>query len=435
MHENSKITYCRANGLAMTSRFRLAPLAAAVALYFAGTASAATIMVNNSTAASLPNSCTIVDAIASINQGSLVATSNCANSGSAFGTSDTITFSSNFAITFITPAGSASSALVLTKPVTITGNMDGSGKPLVAIQRSSVTGTPNFRLVQTNSDIAVTGLVLSNGFSAGGNGGGLSASASANVTLTNSVVSGNTGRFGGGVYSISGSITLTNSAIVGNTAQYSGGGVDSNNNSVTATGSTISGNAATNGRGGGIYAHMNSTAIDTTISGNMSTYGGGGIIALGNISLTFCTVSGNSAPFSKGGAGVHLGTFATIASTATMIFNNGPAADVDKAGSSAAVMTGAHNLIGTHGTLVTVPPDTNTCNPNLGPLFDNGGPTQTQPLFAGSCALAASPTSTTVLTDQRGLPRSIGGMTDIGAFEKQGPNDPPDLIFINGFDP
>ena len=209
---------------------------------------------------------------------------------------------------------------------------------------------------------------------------------------------------------------------------------------MAATASTISGNA-TSVLGGGIYGWTGVTAIDTTISGNTSAYGGGGLYAgAGNISLTFCTVSGNSAPVvsqgvSQGGAGVLINTGNTIASTATIIFNNGSANDVDTLGASTTVMTGDHNLIGTHGALVTVPADTTTCDPNLGPLFDNGGPTQTRPLFAGSCALAAGPTTTTVATDQRGLPRSVGGMTDIGAFEKQGPNDPPDLIFINGFDP
>lgn len=417
---------------AKTSICRIAPLAAAVALCLAGTAPAATIMVNDSTAASVLGKCTIVDAVASINMGSPVAA--CMNSsGSPFGTADTITFSSNFTITFTTPVGS-NSALVLTNPVTITGNTDGSGKPLVTIQRSNVIGTPNFRLVETNSDIAVSGLVLSNGYAPNNTGGGIYASSSANVTLANSLVSGNLASRGGGIYSYRGLISLTNSTLDGNTAKNNGGGAYSYNNEVTAIASTISGNSAMTGVGGGIYGGGGTSAMDTTISGNSSGNGGGGLyVSRGNISLTFCTVSGNSAPVGKAGAGVLFGA-ATMASTATIIFNPGPADDVDKVGTSATVMTGDHNLIGTHGPLVTVPADTNTCDPYVGPLFDNGGPTRTRPLFAGSCALGAGPTTTSVLNDQRGLPRSVGGKTDIGAFEKQGPTDPPDLIFVNGFE-
>ncbi|MGH2676523.1 MAG: choice-of-anchor Q domain-containing protein, partial [Actinomycetota bacterium] len=52
-------------------------------------------------------------------------------------------------------------------------------------------------------------------------------------------------------------------------------------------------------------------------------------------------------------------------------------------------------------------------NPLLGPLADNGGPTQTHALLAGSPAIdAAGPGSPS--TDQRGAPR---GTPDIGAYE------------------
>ena len=58
---------------------------------------------------------------------------------------------------------------------------------------------------------------------------------------------------------------------------------------------------------------------------------------------------------------------------------------------------------------------------NLGPLADNGGPTQTHDLLTGSAALdagdaafAGDPT-----TDQRGLPRVSNARIDIGAVEVQ----------------
>ena len=68
-------------------------------------------------------------------------------------------------------------------------------------------------------------------------------------------------------------------------------------------------------------------------------------------------------------------------------------------------------------------------NPGLGPLADNGGPTQTIALMtgspaidAGSNALAVDPsTGQTLTTDQRGtgFARIVNGTVDIGAYEVQ----------------
>ena len=63
---------------------------------------------------------------------------------------------------------------------------------------------------------------------------------------------------------------------------------------------------------------------------------------------------------------------------------------------------------------------------NLGPLQDNGGPTQTHALGAGSVAIDPIPEAECVdadgeplTTDQRGEPRPGGTMCDVGAFEVQ----------------
>jgi hypothetical protein len=61
-------------------------------------------------------------------------------------------------------------------------------------------------------------------------------------------------------------------------------------------------------------------------------------------------------------------------------------------------------------------------NPLLAPLANNGGPTQTHALLAGSPAINAGFNFSGQLTDQRGgaFSRSVG-LTDIGAFEVQPP--------------
>jgi len=61
-------------------------------------------------------------------------------------------------------------------------------------------------------------------------------------------------------------------------------------------------------------------------------------------------------------------------------------------------------------------------DPLLGPLADNGGPTQTMALLAGSPAVNLIPPGqngcgTTIASDQRGLTRPIGIGCDVGAYE------------------
>jgi hypothetical protein len=56
-------------------------------------------------------------------------------------------------------------------------------------------------------------------------------------------------------------------------------------------------------------------------------------------------------------------------------------------------------------------------DPNLGPLADNGGATQTHALLSGSPAIDAGDNSTCPATDQRGVARPQGSACDIGAYE------------------
>jgi hypothetical protein len=56
-------------------------------------------------------------------------------------------------------------------------------------------------------------------------------------------------------------------------------------------------------------------------------------------------------------------------------------------------------------------------DPRLGPLQNNGGPTQTEALLPGSPAIGQADNSQAPRTDQRGHPRNLSKPTDIGAFE------------------
>jgi hypothetical protein len=74
-------------------------------------------------------------------------------------------------------------------------------------------------------------------------------------------------------------------------------------------------------------------------------------------------------------------------------------------------------------------------NPQLGPLQNNGGPTQTMALLSGSPAINSGDNSGAPAYDQRGpgFPRIVNGVIDIGAFEVQnGTTTEPSSLAMNG---
>jgi uncharacterized repeat protein (TIGR01451 family) len=86
-----------------------------------------------------------------------------------------------------------------------------------------------------------------------------------------------------------------------------------------------------------------------------------------------------------------------------------------------ALTSRGHNISsdGSLASSFTQPGDLNNTDPKIGPLADNGGPTFTHALLAGSPALDAAQGSGAPATDQRGVARPQGAGFDIGAFELQ----------------
>ncbi|NER45169.1 MAG: DUF4347 domain-containing protein [Symploca sp. SIO1A3] len=262
-----------------------------------------------------------------------------------------------------------------------------------------------------------------------------------NTTISGGEVNGPQALGGGGGIFNRGTLTLNNSTVSGNTAG-SGGifnyGFAVNAANVTLNNSTVSGNMAATG--GGIFNQgvaANVTLNNSTVSGNMAV-AGGGILNQGfapnaaNVTLNNSTVSGNTATNANGG--IDNQGFAPDSSTLTVnnsiiAGNNAPTnPDVGRSGGAmnSPITDNGNNLIGidTTGAFTTstlVGDDMNPLDPRLGPLADNGGPTQTHAILSDSPAFNAGSDALVpmgFITDQRGQTR-INDTVDIGAFELQ----------------
>ena len=167
-----------------------------------------------------------------------------------------------------------------------------------------------------NSTLTVTDSVISgNTASNGGQGGGIYNAANSTVNIVDSTVSGNTDSAsgqGGGIYN-DGQVTVANSTISANTVEGGGQGAGIySDGTATVTDSTVSGNTAPGGgEGAGIYSSGTATLIDSTIADNTipgpGTGQGGGIYNSGAATVADSTISGNAALDGGQGGGIYSG--------------------------------------------------------------------------------------------------------------------------------
>ena len=195
-----------------------------------------------------------------------------------------------------------------------------------------------------------------------------------------------------------GPYTLRNIAITGGRATdgpaISGGGVD-----VVIENSTIYGNHATDINGGVSALSLNKvTIINSTISGNSAAKATLVVYATAKLKVINSTIAHNAGGLSPS---------TTLLLRNAILSNN----EGRNCVSSGIIREGA-NLS-----------DDDTCggpteiiigDPKLGPLGDNGGPTTTHAIGAGSPAVGVG-TNCSVAVDQRYVPRDA--QCDLGAYE------------------
>ncbi|MGW1956979.1 choice-of-anchor Q domain-containing protein [Streptomyces sp. NPDC001920] len=246
---------------------------------------------------------------------------------------------------------------------------------------------------------------------------------------------------GGGGIANGHRMALRRVAVTGNSAGYGGGIFNTPGSHLDLIDSTVSGNAA--GEAGGIRFDDTGTVTNSTIVGNRVTnpgdrpgslagYGGGiDIRGLGVVEILNSTIHGNTS--SDGGGGINiapayldslpspipdivdlpLGRLTLRNSVVAGNTVGGEAADCKRA--FATIASKGHNLDGDGSCRLTAPGDLPSRPSLIGPLADNGGPTDTAALLPGSPALDAA--ADCPATDQRGVARPQGAACDIGAYE------------------
>jgi hypothetical protein len=204
----------------------------------------------------------------------------------------------------------------------------------------------------------------------------------------------------------SGLFTLRNLTITGaNVGSFLGAAIGGPNGAeLVLENSTITGNQAASGSA--IWGMSKATLINTTVSGNASTtyqtqYAA---VMAGNNILVNSTVANN------GGSGVGTSYGSVVIRNSILSGNEG----------KNCIITGSISTLTREGANVSDddtcggPADITIADPKLGPLADNGGPTLTHALMAGSPAINAG-VSCGLAVDQRYFPRDA--QCDIGAYE------------------
>jgi CSLREA domain-containing protein len=403
----------------------------ALTLVPAPLAHAATITVTT-TADELNNNgqCSLREAITNASANDQSGSTDCA-AGTG---NDTITFDFSGTITL-------GSELTITDAaeLTITGPAGGI----------TISGDNAVRVFLVNSGaITLRNLTVANGSAT--EGGGIANGGT--LTVTHCIFSGNaaSGTFsssGGGSIRNTGTLTVLDSTFSGNSATIGGGGIQNFWGTLTVLDSTFSSNSAADG--GGILnygADSTATVTNSTFSGNPVTEVGGGVCNIaGVLVVTNCTFSGNSATITGGGI-YNDGTLTVTNSTfsgnsatgggggvrnsspGTTTLRNSIVANSTAGGNCDGAITNGGNNIdsGTSCGWGSSDGSLSNTDPQLGPLADNGGPTQTFALLAGSRAIDAvtyNAPNGCPTTDQRGYFRPVDGddngsaLCDIGAFE------------------
>ncbi|HCO25754.1 MAG: hypothetical protein CME31_18660 [Gimesia sp.] len=246
------------------------------------------------------------------------------------------------------------------------------------------------------------------------------------LTIAGCDYRGNTaGERGGGICLTSGKtdVTILDTIVSGNSSDIDGGGVFSSTESLFVDRCLIDNNFAVEA-GGGFHSVQHLRITNSTVSKNATEQLGGGFYTSRTFSVSACTVVLNSA--GERGGGVYSDNLSSYYSS----------------GGTNSIIAG--NIATNYGTQAYGNFQWSNCiiQDSIDGLFDpvlrdNGGDTKTHALLPGSLAIDAGDNSYVINSgmefDQRGagFSRIVNGTVDIGAFEVQGPFTQVDLSIVD----
>jgi hypothetical protein len=379
---------------------------------------------------------TLAHAAGAIDNAGSVVINNCTISDNSGAIHNTGSATINNSILTNNSAGSYAGAIVNLDAVYNTGTLIVSGSTLTGNIDGAIfndgSATVSNSTLEDNSDGTIDGAILND----------------SSLTVNNSILSSN----GGDALANYGSATVNYSTLSGNRGYQDGAIFNSGN--LTVNNSTLSANQALgiaaytymsgspeqvhfspagNGAGGGIYMNGGALSINSsTLADNEARggptagpagtayggpaengFGGSLYIASGTVSINNSTladnhaVSGTSNPATGGSPGVGYGggIYNTAGPGALQMHDTILADDTADVAPDldGGLASQGYNLIGNStGGSGFAASDLLNVNPQLGPLQNNGGPTQTMALVPGSLAVNGGDNTNAPVYDQRG---------------------------------
>jgi hypothetical protein len=207
------------------------------------------------------------------------------------------------------------------------------------------------------------------------------------------------------------------------------GGAIANAGSGGVTNSTFYNNRAVGGNGGN-GGDGSGSLPEGGNGGNGGNATGGAVGSLsGSLALAYCTVANSSAiggtngvagigswPGKDGNIGDARGGGLALNSGSLLLAQSLLSTNAPGTNAYGAILDAGYNLSSDATPVFTTGTSLSRTNPLLDTLVNNGGPTLTMKLLVGSPAMDKVPADSVTL-DQRGVPRPLNGLSDIGAVE------------------
>ncbi|MEM7799555.1 MAG: choice-of-anchor Q domain-containing protein [Chloroflexota bacterium] len=259
-----------------------------------------------------------------------------------------------------------------------------------------------------------------------GKGGGIVLEDSVSLTIREMTFSNNSAFVGGAIFNRGTSeLEIFDTTFDSNTSVSDGGAISSSGGNLNIESSTFVSNLS--GASGGAIKHFSSTSQSSMVKNSTFTLNSGkqGILYYDGLAASVVNSTINDNTVRIGAIYSDFGADVTVSNSIIYdIKKDASSGNLAEGGACAAASAGTFNVASTNNIVAF---DNTLCqasavstdDPILGPLADNGGPTQTMEPASGSPAIGNADAGVCPTTDQRGVsrPQPADGACDVGAVE------------------